>query len=416
MATKNYDAFITAYNNFDSRPLAGESMRKFYVDDFTKDITNTIIKTIQITEKFRKILIIGHTGCGKSTILNKVAEELKDEYHIIAFSVANELNMMDIETIDVLMIIYLQLIYSLKESEKEIERFLKPFTELLKDDKKELGPNLNIESILFKIKVEQESRDAFRKAFKDQLGTIQRNISEVCKKISKGNDKDILIIIDDLDKLQNEAATETIFFKEAHMLTMPEAKIIFTFPLATYYSPEFVHITDKFSHEFIRLVNLYDIEKKYQDSSLTILKKLVLKRIDKSLISNEALKYVIDNSGGLLRDLIKFMQDACKIVIDRELTIIDEEISKKVIQDKINEYNRLFDFPKYEKELKKIIKTQDKNTIENENLVYLLRYLFILEYGRPGEQSWYDAHPCLKVSLMRYAEDRIDIPDEWLEG
>ena len=27
---------------------------------------------------YRKILIIGHIGCGKSTILNKVAEELKD--------------------------------------------------------------------------------------------------------------------------------------------------------------------------------------------------------------------------------------------------------------------------------------------------------------------------------------------------
>ena len=41
-----YDAFVKAYNNFDYRPLEGESMRKFYVDDFTKDTTNSIIKTI----------------------------------------------------------------------------------------------------------------------------------------------------------------------------------------------------------------------------------------------------------------------------------------------------------------------------------------------------------------------------------
>ncbi|MCP5107230.1 MAG: hypothetical protein GY950_27835, partial [bacterium] len=88
MANKNYDAFVEAYNNFDSRPLEGESMKKFYVDDFTRDITNSIIKTVQITEKFRKILIIGHTGCGKSTILNKVAEELEDKYHVVTFSVA----------------------------------------------------------------------------------------------------------------------------------------------------------------------------------------------------------------------------------------------------------------------------------------------------------------------------------------
>jgi hypothetical protein len=182
---------------------------------------------------------------------------------------------------------------------------------------------------------------------------------------------------------------------------MPKAKIIFTFPLATYYSAGFVHITDKFTHEFIRLVNLYDIEKNYQESSLAILKKLVLKRIDKKFISDDAMKYLIDSSGGLLRDLIKFMQDACKIAIDRDLSEIDEDISKKVIRDKINEYDRLFDFPKYEIEVKKIIETQNKESVENQILIYLLRYLFVLEYGRKGEQAWYDSHPCLKELLTR---------------
>lgn len=407
MANKNYDAFVEAYNNFDYRPLEGESMRKFYVDDFTKDTTNSIIKTIQVTERFRKILIIGHTGCGKSTILNKVADELKTEYHIVAFSVAYELNLMDMETIDILITIYLQLIYSIKDEKGLIERLLAPFKKLIEVVKEKLNITLDevefklLESISFKIKVESESRDVIRKAFKKQIETIQKNISEVCEEIRSKTNKDILIIIDDLDKIKDEVTTEKIFCKETHMLTMPKAKIIFTFPLATYYSPEFVHITDKFTHEFIRLVNLHDIGKKYQESSFTILKKLVLKRIDERLVSNEALKYLIDNSGGLLRDLIKFMQDACKIAIDRALSDIDEKISQKVIQDKINEYNRLFDFPKYENEVEKIIETQSKDTVENEILIYLLRYLFILEYGKPGKQSWYDAHPCLKNRLRR---------------
>jgi energy-coupling factor transporter ATP-binding protein EcfA2 len=418
MPNENYDAFVKAYNNFDSRPLEGESMRKFYVDDFTKDITHSIIKTIQITEKFRKILIIGHTGCGKSTILNKVAVELTGRYHVVAFSVADKLNLMDIETIDILTTIYLQLIYSLKDMQQGIEGILKSFGELVKNIKNKL--NLEevefklLESISFKIKVESESRDVIRAELKKQVGTIQKNISDVFDEIRKKSDKDILIIIDDLDKLKDEDLTEKIFFKETHMITMPKAKIIFTFPLATYYSEGFVHITDKFSHEFIRLVNMYDIENNYQNSSFNTLRKLVLKRIDEKLISTEALKYLIDHSGGLLRDLIKFMQDACKIVIDRNLSSINEETSKKVIQDKVNEYGRLFDFPRYENEVKKIIETQNKIAIDNKTLVYLLRYLFILEYGRHGEQTWYDAHPCLR-QLLRHDKESINIPDEWLE-
>lgn len=418
MADENYDAFVKAYNNFDSRPLEGESMRKFYVDDFTKDITHSIIKTIQITEKFRKILIIGHTGCGKSTILNKVAEELADKYHVVAFSVADKLNLMDIETIDILTTIYLQLICSLKDMQQGIEGILKSFGELVKNIKNKL--NLEevefklLESISFKIKVESESRDAVREAFRKQVETIQQNISKVCEEILEKTKKDILIIIDDLDKLKDEDLTEKIFFKESHMITMPKAKIIFTFPLATYYSSGFLHITDKFSHEFIRLVNLYDIEKNYLESSFAILKKLVMKRIDERFISDNALKYLINHSGGLLRDLIKFMQDACKIVIDRDLSVIDDETSKKVIRDKVNEYGRLFDFPGYESEVKKIIESQNKFSTENKTLVYLLRYLFILEYGKQGEQTWYDAHPCLK-SLIRLDKEKINIPNEWLE-
>ena len=143
MANTVYDAFVQAYNNFDYRPLKGEGLRKFYVDDFTKDTVKSIKTTIKITERFRKILVIGHTGCGKSTILNKVAEELKDHYHIVNFSVADELNMMDIDTIDILMVIYMQLIHTAKE--RGIERpLLQGFEGFIKENLKleEVGVDL----------------------------------------------------------------------------------------------------------------------------------------------------------------------------------------------------------------------------------------------------------------------------------
>ncbi len=113
------EAFIKAYNNFDSRPLAGETLKKFYIDDFTKDAVNSIRTTIKISERFRKLLVIGHRGCGKSTILNKVAEELRNNFHIVSFSAAETLNMNDVETIDILISIsiYLQLINSMNESD-----------------------------------------------------------------------------------------------------------------------------------------------------------------------------------------------------------------------------------------------------------------------------------------------------------
>ena len=210
-------------------------------------------------------------------------------------------------------------------------------------------------------------------------------------------EKTPLVIIDDLDKLKDEFARK-IFIEEHHLLTMVESKIIFTFPLSTYYSPSFVHIDDKFTDQFIRIVNLADHRGDYLQSSLDVLKRLILKRINREHITDDAMKLLIDKSGGLLRDLIQFMQDACKSAIDEEATVIDTQngIPQKIVQNKINQYNRLFDFPQYERDARQIMQRRDRADIENEHLVYLLRYLFVLEYGKQGDESWYDVHPCLK--------------------
>ncbi len=474
MADSTYNVFVEAYNNFDHRPLKGDSLRKFYIDDFTKDTTESIVTTVEITERFRKILVIGHMGCGKSTILNKVAEELEEQYHVINFSVMDELNIMDIEAIDVLTVIYIQLIdYA---SSQRVRNLFSPFESFVQNIKEnfnisstEAGIDL-LKTFSFKIKVEAESREAIRREFKNRLQILQRNISEGCKTIAEeavsfkftassfenlrdetvpipddvleslrplenkhyqnrerdkfiedikqqiGEEqlkryrgiflkhakiqKDVLIIIDDLDKLKNEFA-EKIFFDEARLLTMIDAKIIFTFPLANYYSPLFNQISDKFEDEFIQLIDLYTSNGKYQQESLEMLKKLILKRIDKKYISDDAMKHLIDHSGGLLRDLVKFMQDACKLALLQKVkTIADStEIPQKVIQDKINEYKAVFDFPEYENDVKEIIQKRTRTGIKSAHLNYLLRYLFVLEYGRRGEESWYDAHPCLKELL-----------------
>ncbi len=45
--SEQYDAFKMAFNNFDSRPLSGENLKKFYIDDFTKHTVEQITTTIR---------------------------------------------------------------------------------------------------------------------------------------------------------------------------------------------------------------------------------------------------------------------------------------------------------------------------------------------------------------------------------
>jgi len=398
--SRNYDAFVKAYNHFDAKPLSGEDLKRFYIDDFTKGSVNEIITTVRITERFKKLLIIGHRGCGKSTILNKVADELKKEYHIVSFSAADVINMMDVETGDIILAIYLKVLDSIK-SDNKFSDLLGNFSKFCKDKLKslkfeEIGTGELLGIVSFKFKVEPESRIAIRKHLVDQIRELQNNLSEACKKIHNQKKKDVLIIIDDLDKLETKFA-ENVFFENSDMLTQPEAKMIYTFPLDTYYCDAFIRIHDRYADQFIPLVNLYNADGNYLQTSLQSLKNLILKRITNEFISENAMKYVIDMSGGLLRDLVRFMQDACKLAIVENSDAIDQRIIENTLSEHINDYYRVFDFPKYAEKVNLIAQTKQK--LDNETLVYLLRYLFVLEYRHGRNHLWYDAHPCMKKAL-----------------
>jgi len=400
----NREDFIKSYNHFDGRPLIGQTLRDFYIDDFCKTSVKEIATTVEISEQFRKMLLIGHRGCGKSTILNKVAEELRAKYYVVSFSASDELNMMDVETVDILLAAYLQLLKSLDKNWLikllEKDSTIKEFIDILKKPLKLETSIKDIElfkTIAFKFKVENESRAEMRSGLHGQIKELLDNIDKICKEIEKQKEKTILIIIDDLDKLETNFA-EKIFFENQLLLTLPKVKVIYTFPLDTYYCDDYIRISDRYDDQFIPLVNLKNKEGQEITANIDSLWKLINCRIESNLVKPEAGNYLIENSGGLLRDLVKFMQDACKLAIVEEKEVIDLEIAQQVVSKYINDYYRVFDTVKYKTAIEAISATKEKDG--NENLIYFLRHLFALEY-RQDKQLWYDIHPCLKMALAR---------------
>jgi nucleoside-triphosphatase THEP1 len=403
------EVFKQAYNNFDNRPLFGETLSNFYVDDFTNNAVESIKDRIDISKKDAKILVIGHRGCGKSTILNKVAEELQNDFHIVSFSVSDTLNMNDVEAIDLLISLYLQILTSMKDNKIDVP--LSRFEDIMKSVKKvlklnEIGINL-LGTLSFKIKVELESRNALRTEFKNQIEELNNSITNCIQQIeqhyrkeNKGN-KEVLIIIDDLDKLKSELA-DKIFFEGVDIVIMPEAKIIYTFPLETYYCEPFMTVRDLYEDQFISLV-VVDQEKN-DDIGIKQLEKMVFKRINQKYITEEALQKMILLSGGLLRDLMKFMQDACRKARLKKSKTINIDIATEVINETANHYKRLFDFPNYKQDAARIAHTKTKDDVENKKLIYLLTNLFVLEY-RLNDDWWYDVHPCLNQVFSNMNEN-----------
>jgi len=312
--------------------------------------------------------------------------------------------MMDVETVDILLAAYLQLLKSLDKNWLikflEKDSTIRDFIDILKKPLK-LEPSVKdielFNTIAFKFKVENESRAEMRSGLYGQVKELLESIDKVCQEIEKQKQKTILIIIDDLDKLQTDFS-EKIFFENQFLLTLPKVKVIYTFPLDTYYCDDYIRISDRYDDQFIPLVNLKNKQGQEIAFNVASLWKLIDRRIDDNLVKPEAWNYLIDNSGGLLRDLVKFMQDACKLAIVEEKDVIDLAIAQQVISKYVNDYYRVFDTAKYKTAIEEIANTKEKDG--NENLIYFLRHLFALEY-RQDKQLWYDIHPCLKKALDR---------------
>jgi len=95
-------AFKAAYNFFDPKPLEGNSLDQFYIEAFSERQVQELATTVQLSERYRKLLVIGHRGCGKSTILNKIKKNLGRDHEIVAFSATDVLNLDEVEPLDLL--------------------------------------------------------------------------------------------------------------------------------------------------------------------------------------------------------------------------------------------------------------------------------------------------------------------------
>ena len=114
---------IAVFNSF---PLNKDNFNDFYVDTSRiRSVINArseIINTLKYgINPYTKILLMGHKGSGKSTEMVKISEELKDQYEIINFSIAQEVELIGIQYIDVIFAIMSQVIEYLSSSQVEVK-------------------------------------------------------------------------------------------------------------------------------------------------------------------------------------------------------------------------------------------------------------------------------------------------------
>jgi energy-coupling factor transporter ATP-binding protein EcfA2 len=357
-----------------------------------------------------KILFTGHRGSGKSTELNKLTSLLSDKFFIVRFSIAQSLNLYDINYVDVILAMALKLFQKAHEHKVKINKSLLQdvFDWLTKEIAKEviieipkeasLSANINLLAVKIEGKFGGEtlSRTIMREKIEPRLSELMERINLTIDEIKRKTNKYVLIIVEDIDKADLDKSRH-LFFEHGISLSKINARVIYTFPIALRYSNDFPQIAHNFNMHFVLPnVKIFNKQGKIDDVGYQTLKSVILKRLRDELIEKEALDEIIQLSGGLMVELIRLVHGAANYALSEKKIIIDIESVNRMANEIRNDYRALLR-PKHYEILNRTKKDKEKRIVNEEIVQELLHNLSLLEYR--NDETWGDVHPIVKPLL-----------------
>jgi hypothetical protein len=110
--------------------------------------------------------------------------------------------------------------------------------------------------------------------------------------------------------------------------------------------------------------------------------------MDKSLIEDDALELAIKNSGGIIRELVRIMQESCIKALTRKRNKINRDIAEETVFNIRNDFGRMLSKKHYTALQKlRIDKMAGSEDIDME----LLQNLSAIEYL--NAERWCDVNP-----------------------
>jgi Cdc6-like AAA superfamily ATPase len=390
------------YDIFDPQEaLSGETLKEYYVRRDSP--IDRHANALRSSRRPLKYLFVGSRGNGKSTELNRLSELLEDHLLIVPFSIRDKLNLYDIEYSDILLIIAAEIfekVLEIVELSSKLSDYLDSWSEKVIENEKSLGLSAEAKAgfaafvfnITGKMKTEASTREVTRKVIQPQLSDLIYAVNKIITEAEGKLDKNILVIIDDLDKVNLEKGEE-LFYKHGAELTSPICRIIYTIPLPLLFSNKIRQIVLQYFDGRIDLgnINIYDRNGELDPEGCELMKQVALKRMDESLISKDALNLAVKYSAGVMTEFIRIIRSAGNIADTDSRGRIDVSDVEKAIADTKNDYIRILN-PEDIEILKDVMRTKGK--VGGEKFQDLLFSLAILEYSN-GE-AWYDIHPAIK--------------------
>ncbi|MCD6010463.1 MAG: hypothetical protein K0Q79_325 [Flavipsychrobacter sp.] len=381
-------------------------------------------------------LFVGYRGCGKSTELNHLQKDLDGNYAVLNYSVMKELDPQSIQYIE-LFIVTMERLFRLADDEqldidqdfltkivnwtrtKEIDEIReKHFSAEAEAGLETKGGLPFLLSYFVKLKGAAKASKSFKETIRQTLEPRLSDLIHHCnelitvvrmKMVEKGK-KDLVIFIEDLDKIPLDIA-QKLFFNYAHQLTQLKATVVYTFPVTLYYNTSFGAIRNYFSDT----IELPMIKTRQKDGTeyaagLDVLKKIVDTRINSALFASADIqrKFFLC-TGGVIRDLFAMINVAATAAQIEASAMINEDHFTYAYNQLKKEYNntiadhydtqndKRYEAKDFYTAMADLVRSAEKKPDNSAIMMLLRQNLCVLSYNGEG---WCDVHPIMKDILL----------------
>jgi len=421
--------------NFDPKMiLDGQDLRFWFVDrpDSPRGYMRTALQMAQQDQHPVKMLLVGHRGSGKSTELNKLAVELAGQYETIGFDLLDIVGSGLVQYQDLMRTLGTRLPQILIERKwvsgpvgQPLHDAWQRFGDWWRESvaglsmaDHEVSTYASFGTLLGEVEFgasisafdREQLNNVIERRMSDLIRYLNAIIADAQRQIAP---KRLLLVIEGLDKVDLESA-RNVFRDHANTITALDVSMIYTFPLALRYAPDYQTVLrhfddDRYLHNFAP--SKFDGQPN-EENGLAKLREIVQKRLDAGLIENDALELLVGMSGGIPSDLVKLIRGSAIYALARDGAAAQIGLSdaQAITRDLRRERAANLNIAQWQ-----VLKTKHRDRMLSNDVAVrdLLYQAALIEYS--NGQQWCDVHPLL-WSLLDYYAPEVDPQESGADG
>jgi GTPase SAR1 family protein len=429
------ESFRSVFKNLALFPLVTpEELDRFHVEYGTRIIEQLDQLVEDCSPNSNKIVFTGHRGSGKSTLLGEFSRQLKDRYFIIFFSISDLIEMSDINHVNILFATAVKLMEEAENRGIKIgsgtkRSFYEWFSKHTKTESTEYASGIEIEAggeakadawfvkffakLKATLKANSIVRSEIKTEFSRRITDLIDRVNDIAKAIEIAGKKEVLVIIDDLDKIDLELVDE-VYRNNIQALFQPQFRIIYTIPMAAIRDMSLQGIVRSAANDRVLSMWATKFFSKGEDKNpasqpvedaIKVFEEILYKRMPATLIEPDVTRMLILKSGGAFREFIRLASRCCSICLvelRRSPAKQDVTITKAVLEEAVKDLRIEFAEPLGQNAYEVLVEVYRNYTPKdgsNQIFLDLLHTLYVLEYR--NDDLWFGVHPIVRDLLQR---------------